>query len=362
MRGRLAAAWQIALLMTVTTAGCVDRQPVETPGSAPPVTAEDARARMRDVLLRPGVSYLAADPACACAVVGVVDDGGAAEARRFARDAGLPDAAVRVTRSPSIVPHWWLRDGIRPIKGGLQVNNGAGAMCTMFGTVFHRARQAKGLLTNAHCTATRFAVDGTQFYQAGGVIGDFVAREVLDPPALTTTSDPRCPAGASCRLSDAVFAQFATSTVGIVGRVARTDHPCLTGPCTLEMSANDPAASLPVTGAGDAGVVAGTRVSKIGRTTGWTVGTVSAVCADVTVGGLPAGATPIVMLCQTLVTGVSDFGDSGSPVFTSRTGFVDAHYVGILWGGSDGTGTEDTFVYSPLTGVEAELGAFDYHE
>lgn len=49
-------------------------------------------------------------------------------------------------------------------------------------------------------------------------------------------------------------------------------------------------------------------------------------------------------------------------MFTSKPGFIDAHYVGILWGGSDGVEVNDTYVYGPLSGVEAELGTFDYRE
>jgi hypothetical protein len=324
------------------------------------VTADEARAKMRDFLTEPGVSFLVADASCMCAIVAVVDAAAEATARDFSRSAGLPDSKVRIERSPQLKFAWNLRDGIRPIKGGLQINNGAGSLCTMFGTVFHQGRQAKGLLTNSHCTTAQFGVDGTQFYQAGGVIGDFVAREVLDPSPLTSTTNARCPAGADCRLSEVVFAQFDTSTVGIVGSIARTDHPCFGGVCTLEMLANDPNQSILVSGAGDSDVKVGTRVSKTGWKTGWTVGTIQHVCADVPAGGLPAGAKPIVLLCQTIVQGVADHGDSGSPVFTSAPGFIDAQYVGILWGSTDGTNNDDTFVYSPLSGIEAEIGAMDY--
>jgi hypothetical protein len=353
----------VAAVLVSVLASCGGDTSTEPSGSSSAPTAEEARARMRDVLTQPGVSYLTADPSCPCAVVGVADDAAETRVRDFARAAGLPDSAVRIERQKPFKLAWNLRDGIRPIKGGLQIENEDRAKCTMFGTVFHRGRQAKGLLTNSHCTRTQFADDGIEFFQAGGALfsGDFVAREVLDPGSFTQSTDPGCPSGAVCRRSDAAFAQFDTSTVGIVGRVARTANPCLSAVCTLEMATNDPNSFLPVTGAGDGDVARGTRVSKVGRTTGWTVGPVTAVCADVSVGGLPAGATPIVMRCQTLVRAIADSGDSGSPVFTSQAGFTNAHYVGILWGSADGTGSDDDFVYSPLSGVEAELGAFDYH-
>jgi hypothetical protein len=64
------------------------------------------------------------------------------------------------------------------------------------------------------------------------------------------------------------------------------------------------------------------------------------------------------MLCQHLVDAPSGSGDSGSPVFEllQNRRIVLA---GILWGGAE-DGTD--FVFSDLTAVEAELGAFDFFE
>jgi hypothetical protein len=352
----------VAIIMASFMASCGGDTSSEPPGTSSLPTAEEARTRMRDVLTQPGVSYLGADPACPCAVVGVADDAAETQVRAFVRAAGLPDSSVRIERQPPFKSlRWKLTDGIRPIKGGLQIQNENRGECTMFGTVFHRGRQAKGLLTNSHCTVTRFAVTGIEFFQAGGAAfsSDFVAREVIDPAGFTQSTNPRCPSDAVCRLSDAAFAQFDTSTVGIVGRLARTSSVCFSGACSTDIADDDPQTFIPVVGAGDGGVTRGTRVNKIGRTTGWTVGSVLATCVDVPVSKLPPGATPIVMLCQTLVRGVGGPGDSGAPVFTNRPGFIEAHYVGMVWGGAD-DGSD--YVYSPLSGIESELGAFDYHE
>jgi hypothetical protein len=66
----------------------------------------------------------------------------------------------------------------------------------------------------------------------------------------------------------------------------------------------------------------------------------------------------LTMLCQHLVDAPSGSGDSGSPVFEllQNRRIVLA---GILWGGAE-DGTD--FVFSDLTAVEAELGAFDFFE
>jgi hypothetical protein len=95
----------------------------------------------------------------------------------------------------------------------------------------------------------------------------------------------------------------------------------------------------------------GTTVNKVGRTTGWTQGNVTATCVNTNVSG-----TNITQLCQTFVQNpggavVVGAGDSGSNVFT---GTSNVQLVGILWGGnSNGT----LFVFSPLKQIRDELGA-----
>jgi hypothetical protein len=89
-------------------------------------------------------------------------------------------------------------------------------------------------------------------------------------------------------------------------------------------------------------------VHKVGRTTGWTRGSVGATCVNVNVSG-----SNITQLCQTLVSARVGGGDSGSPVFRRQGSGSNVTLVGILWGGS---GTS-LYVYSPLSNIEAELGA-----
>ena len=92
-------------------------------------------------------------------------------------------------------------------------------------------------------------------------------------------------------------------------------------------------------------------IHKVGRTTGWTSGTVTGTCVNVNVSG-----SNIQQLCQTLVTNNSaaivGAGDSGSPTFKITSG-DNVQLVGILWGGSGST----QFVFSPLKNIQDELGA-----
>ena len=99
---------------------------------------------------------------------------------------------------------------------------------------------------------------------------------------------------------------------------------------------------------GEGSPVAGQTVSKVGRTTGWTRGSVSATCVHVNVSG-----TNITQLCQTLVSAGVGSGDSGSPVFRQQGTGTTVTLLGILWGSSGSS----TFAFSPISNIEAELGA-----
>ena len=95
-------------------------------------------------------------------------------------------------------------------------------------------------------------------------------------------------------------------------------------------------------------VPVGTRVHKVGRTTGWTSGTHTNTCVTVNVSG-----TNLTLICQDLVSAGVAGGDSGSPAF-QRVGGNRVKLAGVLWGGN-GAGTQ--FVYSPISQVQGELGS-----
>jgi hypothetical protein len=97
-----------------------------------------------------------------------------------------------------------------------------------------------------------------------------------------------------------------------------------------------------------------TTLNKVGRATGWTSGEEDGTCVTVNV-----FASNVQLLCQTFVTRagtvLSGAGDSGSPVFQILGG-TSVRLVGILWGGNE---SGDTFVFSPISGIQAELGVLD---
>ncbi len=112
----------------------------------------------------------------------------------------------------------------------------------------------------------------------------------------------------------------------------------------------------PFTISGEGVASVGDTANKVGRTTGWGQGLVTRTCTNTGVSG-----TNIVLLCQTFVENNSAVivqgGDSGAPVFKiDSNGSVTL--LGNLWGGNS---SGSLFVYSPMSGIKAELGALETH-
>ena len=234
-----------------------------------------------------------------------------------------------------------LRDRRRPIIGGLQINF-PGFLCTLGFNATSGTQPS--FITNSHCTATQGGVDNTPYWQPLQSVDPVqIGTEVADPTYQRRIAG--CPSGRRCRRSDAARVRYATGISFTRGQIAITSAPnngSLTIAGTRTIASENLSTSFAV----------GSTLNKVGRTTGWTQGQVTATCATVGVSG-----TNIVQICQTLVSrtggAIVGGGDSGSPVF-SLSGSSNVVLAGILWGGSS-SGTQ--FVFSPLANIEAELGA-----
>jgi hypothetical protein len=303
------------------------------------------------------------------AVFSDIDEG--ANRLRFGAEAGavasvqaalaataVPSAAMLVEATAPIAQMVTLRDTIRPVQGGWQINflDAAGVrtvsfICTMgFNAV---QNDVHSFVTNSHCTNVQGGEETpTQYYQPlMDPDGDrfvnpdlFIGVEVDDPHYWISLD---CPIpGFMCRYSDAARGEYAEGQDFALGRIARTvARDTLLG--TLDV---DPKRSSFQIVAEQANSVMGEEANKVGRTTGWTYGPVIATCIN----SIVLGSTkPIIQLCQTRVRAGVNSGDSGSPVFRIK-GNGRAVLLGILWGGSV-SGTP-SFVFSPLSGVERELG------
>ena len=221
-----------------------------------------------------------------------------------------------------------LQGAFRPTIGGIQINF-PGYLCTLGFNV-----GGGSFITNSHCTTTQGGTEGTPYWQPTSTASPTqIATEAADPAYSSNLAG--CPAGRVCRRSDASRAGYVNGTQSSVGQIARTSRP---------------GRSLTVTGRftvrSEGSAVVGNVVNKVGRTTGWSQGSVTNSCVNTNVSG-----SNVTQLCQTFVSATVGSGDSGSPVFRITSG-DDVSLVGILWGGSGAR----SFVYSPLGQIEAELG------
>jgi hypothetical protein len=268
--------------------------------------------------------------------VGVEDLRAMGQVRAALAESGIPSDAVIIERAEPVVMMVTLRDRVRPISGGLQINF-PGFLCTL-GFNATSGSQAS-FITNSHCTNTQGGVEGTPYWQPLETVDPVqIATEVADPEYRRNIAG--CPKGRRCRQSDASRAAYASGITFTLGSIARTtgaNNGDLTISGAFAITAEDLRQSFTV----------GETLNKVGRTTGWTQGSVTQTCVNTGVSG-----TNIVQLCQTFVSAGVNSGDSGSPVFRITSG-SNVALAGILWGGS---GTS-LFVFSPLRNIENELGA-----
>lgn len=308
---------------------------------------EHLKERARPLFEIDGVVYVdAADDGFL--EVGVINAGLVRSVEARLRDLGVPLQQVRIVVTKPIHELATLRDEVRPLIGGIQiafVKQRQTYLCTLgFNALVDVNKDGiydyDGFLTNSHCTSKEFALDGTVHYQP--LPYNTVGQEVLDPPPFNCGVG-----GAKCRWSDAAFSIMYNAVTSYLGAVAMTS------------GVNDGSLSITgffkVVGVFSGNAVTGTILRKVGRTTGQTEGLVTSTCADVR----PIGSR-VIRLCQDIVSAgvqIVGPGDSGSPVFRVQddpsTPETEVVLYGILWGGtSDGT----SFVYSPVSNVERDLG------
>ncbi len=249
---------------------------------------------------------------------------------------GIPASVVNIVVTDPVLPMVTLQDHVRPLQGGLQINF-PGYLCT-YG--FNAVRSGvNGFVTNSHCTTTQGGVESTPYWQPTQTNDPVqIGTEIADPIYKKST----CPSsirGKKCRYSDSSFARHDNGVAADFGYIEQT-----TGLGSLTLSGS----SYRIVA--EAASTVGQTLNKVGRTTGWSQGSVTATCVNVGVLG-----SSIVQLCQNQVSASVGSGDSGSPVFRIVSG-NDVHLQGILWGGNS-AGT--SFTFSPIANIEnssTELG------
>jgi len=253
--------------------------------------------------------------------------GAEARARVMQRlqELNAPLHMIDIVEKEPVVPEGSLRAEWRPLAGGIQIQSPAG-YCTL--GLSAKKGTTNGFITCSHCTATQGGSENTDFAQP--TTGKTGGIEKGDP---TYWSGGACPANRVCRYSDSAWIQ-ADSGVGINYYYAKT------------AGAND----LEVTGWWNAvgkidAPASGTALSKTGRTTGMTSGSVTTTCATINQSG-----SSRTILCSYQASYASSGGDSGSPVY--NVSGSNAKIVGVHWGGG---GT-----FSAIGNVNTELGTVAY--
>jgi len=331
--GRWVIRWSAVVALAVTAG---------VPGSQAqsPHALEVLHQRLLPLFELAGVVFTDADERSGRLVVGVLDRDVEGLVRARLPMLGVLSQSVEVVETEPIFQVATLRDKVRPVVGGLQIRF-SNYLCT---EGFNAWRNGiEGYVTAAHCSTKQGSVDGTNYYQPLNQVADeFIGKEIVDPGFFR---GGLCPRGSKCRYSDSNFSDGADGVPFALGKIARTTG---SNNGSLEI-----AGEFAITAEGAATV--GQAAHKVGRTTGWTHGTVTRTCVHTGVSG-----SNIVLLCQDFVENTVQIvagGDSGSNVF--RTNLYDSvTLLGNLWGGNS-SGT--LFVYSPIANIERELGALTTH-
>ena len=257
---------------------------------------------------------------------------------------GVPGGAIVVERAEPFHLALTLRDKVIPRRGGVQISTGAG-FCTLgFNT---RAGSGfiitRSFITASHCTNVRGGVEGTVFHQP--VVPNPIGTEAADPGLFHDLSLPcRAKVPLQRRGPSSVYLGVTSDLGGIARTTARS---IADGPLTI--NAANPNFNI----TSELMPVQGVQVNKVGRSTGWTYARIGSTCIGVNVAN-----SNITLFCQSrtvtgIVPGLVRPGDSGSPVFYWDGG-SNAVLTGLLWGGNS---SHTAFVFSPIAGIEGELGA-----
>ena len=248
----------------------------------------------------------------------------------------------------------------RMLAGGYEVralyNPGA---CSLGFTAFPSRRPpTKTFVTASHCSRKEYEpeTDKHQWQQPHDSSGDsltapigLVGEEMADPKPR------RCKFLwlKKCRHADALLVKVDTDSADIAhGKIARTKsraESCSSGSCDTSIDKNNPLIRI----TGTSRPLVNQVVDKIGRTTGWTYGTVFETCTDIK---LEFPERDVWITCSDKANLLGRPGDSGAPVFRYRWNGDDsvAHLVGIMWGSPPED--DDVTWMSSLDQIEKDLG------
>lgn len=240
---------------------------------------------------------------------------------------------------------------------GMSVRDERRSNCTWgFTTSLNKQR---GFVHNSHCARPGFdffssiptlSRSGTGFLE---IDSPLIAKLSVDPlPISTSPSNATSVAGTlppfcqqqACRHSDSQFSQFTSNFDAPSGYIAR---PAAQN-STLEINQDNPTFNITQVGGL---LLMGDVVHKVGTSTGWTSGDITATCVNMISSSRPS------LVCQDVSNANLYPGDSGSPVFTLEANGTDVRLRGLAHSATFTAGIHDTgTIYSPINQVMKDLG------
>jgi hypothetical protein len=237
----------------------------------------------------------------------------------------------------------------RPITGGYQLGPSG---CTT--TIGARRGTEQLVLTNSHCSANAWSLDGGSIRQNNALSAPFFGMEITDPSTYScgTLFAPR-----KCRRAD--VAAYTATGVDLFSADTLGWAPGLIARTTFGVSGLWQTSGSDVIDQADPywNVVASVEfplfneaVHKVGVNTGWTFGSVYETCKDVRMSryGRP------VIVCSDMAHLNAEEGDSGSPVFAMFGGLPNTvAFYGIVFGQDGGSSAH----FSNFRQMKQDLGA-----
>jgi hypothetical protein len=248
---------------------------------------------------------------------------------------GIPDSAVTFTIGSTPSPQTtYLTDDASSLAGGYELrrySSDTTYFCTL-GVVLDW-ESTRYVSTASHCGSHFFELDTTDtWYQDSSRV---IGYEAWDP-ASTGTYD-----GQPSRASDVELIKV-NSTSSDRGAIAHTTYRDSATSGSLEIDTSHPSISIYATSSSP---VDGLEVDKVGRTTGWTYGTITGTCDDV------AYTNGMSVTCEIATSVYTGEGDSGSPLF-EWDGEDGADLYGMALSGGNGT----TSYFTSYAGFLTDLG------
>lgn len=323
------------------------------------------------ILSRPNVVFVDIDEANNRISIGVRNAAEIAPVKRLLDDKhipGLVGALIPIDTSPNpqVSPGGpeTLRN-TQSLIGGVMIGTGAFYDCTLSfnaqlvagnGQGYYRTYSSDHFfVTNTHCMNQVGAVTNTAVFQT--TTNRIIGYEYRQPNWQGSNGGwPQCPNGSLCATAETALIRYQVPWGG--SKIARTTFfGTLTDTGSTAIDPYNPPWQV-VDSVGDATLLQGRTLQKVGWHAGWTQGSVTQTCTDYRL-FIEGNWSPYVILCSWSANLTSIPGDSGAPVFMTKLGSYgnQVQLVGTIWAGTYGVSSFSFYPYISweLTGRDTQL-------